>query len=143
MQNKINLYGASVDRKGLLASKLDLGAQLVVSRARSDNSVTGGNYVNNPLAVTGAAASTVAAYFIAAEPLPTAVTDSLELRFNARYALSHASMLRLQYIYGDLSSTDYAYEGMQPGGLAGVLPSFESAPHYVVHVIALSYARRF
>jgi MtrB/PioB family decaheme-associated outer membrane protein len=143
MQNQIDLYGASMDRKGLLSRKLDLGAQLVISRARSDNSVTGGNYANNPLAVTGAAASTVAAYFIAAEQLPTVVTDSLELRLNARYTLSHASMLRLQYIYGDLSSTDYAYEGMQAGGLAGVLPSLETAPHYVVHVIALSYAHRF
>jgi hypothetical protein len=52
-------------------------------------------------------------------------------------------MLRIQYIYGDLSSNDYAYEGMQVGGLAGVLPSMETAPHYVVHVVALSYAHRF
>ena len=143
MRNRIDLFGASMDRKSLFTSKLDLGAQLIVTRARSDNDVSGGNYANNPLAITGAPPGTIAAYYIAATALPTVVTDSLELRVNARYALSSASTLRFQYIYGDLSSSDYAYQGMQFGGLAGVLPSIETAPHYIVHVVAVSYAHRF
>jgi putative beta-barrel porin MtrB/PioB len=143
MTDKTDTYGLTAEHKNLLASKLDIGAEVVFSRARSDNGVSGGNYANNPLAVTGATGVTVAAYYIPATALPTVLTNSVELRLNARYALSSASTLRLAYIYGDLTTNDYAYQGMQFGGLSGVLPSLETAPHYTVHVIALSYAHRY
>ncbi len=61
----------------------------------------------------------------------------------ASYALSSASTLRLYYTYGHLQGEDYAYEGMQFGGLAGVLPSLETAPDYTVQVVALTYSHRF
>jgi hypothetical protein len=143
MTDSTRLYGLSVNRSNLLAGKLNLGLQFVRSQAHSDNIVTGGNYVNNPLAVTGAAVGTTAAYYIRATPLPNVVSDSSEFRLNARYMLDASSALRLAYIYGDLSASDYAYEGMQYGGLAGVLPSGETAPRYIVHVITLSYTRKF
>ena len=143
MQNQTNVFGVSLDRKNLLASKLDLGAQIIVSRATDENNVNGGNYVNNPLAVAGAPAGTIAAYFVPATALPTVFNNSIELRFNARYAINKASSLRLTYIYGDMSSSDYAYQGFQLGGLAGGLPTGQTSPSYVVHVIILSYATRF
>lgn len=142
-RDKTNLYGLTVNRTGLLGSKLDLGATLVVTRARSDNFVAGGNYVNNPLAVAGAPANTIAAFYIPAAPLPQVTTDTTELRLKASYALSSASTLRLYYTYGHLQGEDYAYEGMQFGGLAGVLPSLETAPDYTVQVVALTYSHRF
>lgn len=143
MTDQTNLYGLSIDRKNLLAHKLELGAELVLTRARSDNGVAGGNYANNPLAVAGAPAGTIAAFYIPAAALPTVSTDSDELRIKATYALSSASTLRAMYLYGRLVSSNYTYDGMQYGGLAGILPSNETAPHYTVHVIALSYAHRF
>jgi hypothetical protein len=143
MRDKTDVYGLSINRKSLFTSKLDVGVDFTMTRARSNNNVTGGNYANNPLAVAGAAAGTIAAFYIPAAALPTVKADTTEIRFKADYALSAASTLRFAYLYADLSSSDYAYEGMQFGGLAGVLPTLESSPNYTIHVVALSYAHRF
>jgi MtrB/PioB family decaheme-associated outer membrane protein len=143
MRDTTSVYGLTVDRKGFITSRLDLGGQLIVTRARSYNDVFGGNYVNNPLAVVGAPAGTIAAFYVPGSALPVVVNDSVELHLSARYALSAASTLRLAYVYGHLSGNDYALEGLQIGGLAGVLPTSETAPTYTVHVVALSYAHQF
>jgi Putative outer membrane beta-barrel porin, MtrB/PioB len=143
MRDKTDVYGMSVNRKALFTSKLDVGIDFTITRARSTNNISGGNYANNPLAVAGAAAGTTAAFYIPAAALPTVTADTTEIRVKADYALSAASTLRFAYLYADLSASDYAYEGMQFGGLAGVLPSLETAPNYTIHVVALSYAHRF
>ena len=141
--DRTHTYGFSADRKNLAGGKLALGMELLLSLAASDNDVAGGNYVNNPLAVTGAPSGTVAAYYIAAAPLPTVKTQRWDAMLNARYVLSAASTLRFDYRYAWLRATDYAYDGMQFGGLAGVLPTHETAPHYSLHVASLSYQHRF
>jgi hypothetical protein len=143
MQNRTSVYGFSVDRKNLWKSRLDLGAQVTVTRAVDSNNVFGGNYANNPLAVAGAPAGTVAAFFIPTSPLPPVLDDVLEVRLSARYALSKVSTLRLTYIFADMSSSDYAYQGYQLGGLAAQLPSGQVSPHYVENVIVLAYTARF
>jgi hypothetical protein len=143
MRDRTNVSGLSLERRNLLKQKLDLGMDVVLTRATSDNDVQGGNYANNPLAVTGATAGTIAAYYIPARALPRVITDLGEFRLKATYTLNAVSKVRLAYIYAHLQSSDYAYEGMQFGPLSGVLPSGEQAPVYVVHVIALSYARQF
>jgi hypothetical protein len=93
--------------------------------------------------VTGAAAGTIAATYIAATPLPVVTTNTLELRLAARYALSKEAGLRVGYRYQRMSSTDWAYDGMQFGGLAGVLPSNEVAPNYKVHTFSVAYSYAF
>jgi hypothetical protein len=143
MQNRTNVYGFSVDKKNLWKSRLDLGGQVSVTHAVDSNNVFGGNYVNNPLAVAGAPAGTTAAYYIHTSPLPPVLDDVLEVRLTARYALTKASTLRLTYIFADMSSSDYAYQGYQLGGLAAQLPSGQVSPHYVENVIVLAYSARF
>ncbi len=143
MHNKTNVVGLNLDRKNLAHGKLDLGAQFTFSRSSDSNDVQGGNYANNPLAVAGAPAGTVAAYFIAASPLPSVIDDVFQIRLNARYDLSKNSALGLTYLFADMYSSDYAYQGLQLGGLSGVLPSLQTSPSYVVHVIVLSYSARF
>jgi hypothetical protein len=143
MQNRTNVYGFSVDRKNLWKSRLDLSGQVTVTHAVDSNRVFGGSYVNNPLAVAGAAAGTTAAYYIPTSPLPPVLDDVLQVQLTARYALSKVSTLRLTYIFADMSSSDYAYQGYQLGGLAAQLPSGQVSPHYVENVIVLAYSARF
>jgi hypothetical protein len=143
MQNRTSVYGFSVDRKNLWKSRLDLGGQVTVTHAVDSNNVFGGNYANNPLAVAGAPAGTTAAYYIPTSPLPPVLDDVLEVRLTARYAFSKVSTLRLTYIFADMSSSDYAYQGYQLGGLAAQLPSFQVSPHYVENVIVLAYSALF
>jgi hypothetical protein len=143
MQDKTHVMGLTADRKNLFREKLDLSGQVIVTRASTDYGVTGGNYVNNPLAVTGAPAGTIAAYFIPTAPLPTVIDNSIQFRLSAKYALNKFSALRLTYLYAQLTANDYAYQGYQLGGLAAILPTGQTAPEYHVHVFGLSYAATF
>lgn len=143
MRDKVDTLGLAFTQKNLAGGKLDLSGGLTYSQARSDIGVSGGNYVNNPLAVTGAAAGTVAAYYIPATALPTVKTETTEFKLNGRYALSKQQALRVGYTWQHLKATDWAYEGMQIGGLAGVLPTSEQAPTYNVHTIGLAYLYSF
>jgi hypothetical protein len=143
MRDKVETLGLNFNQKALLAGKVDLGGGVSWSQARSDIGVTGGNYVNNPLAVAGAPAGTIAAYYIAATSLPTVKTDTLELKLNARYALAKDTRIGFGYIWQHIKAVDWAYDGMQFGGLAGVLPSNERAPSFNVHTFMVTYIKSF
>jgi hypothetical protein len=49
----------------------------------------------------------------------------------------------LGYLYSRLHSVDWAYDGMQYGGLAPVLPSNEQSPNYSTHAFGLTYLLKF
>jgi hypothetical protein len=51
--------------------------------------------------------------------------------------------VRAFYLFKHLKTADFAYDGMQPGTLTGVMPSYEQAPRYSVHVIGASYVYSF
>jgi MtrB/PioB family decaheme-associated outer membrane protein len=138
MRDQVDTLGFAFTQKGLLQHKLELRAGLNYTRARSTNDVAGGSYANNPFAVTGAPAGTVAALFINATPLPLVSTRTAELKLDARYAYSESTQIRIGYAYQRLRSTDWAYDGMQLGGLAGVLPSMETAPNYKQQLLGVS-----
>jgi Putative outer membrane beta-barrel porin, MtrB/PioB len=143
MTDKIDTIGLALTQKGLMSGKLDLTAKLVYTDAKSDISGAGGNYANNPLAVTGAPAGTIAAFYIPFANLPTVSTKTTELRLSGQYEFDKNSSARVGYVYARLKSSDWAYQGMQYGGLAGVLPSNEQSPNYNLHVIGVSYNYRF
>jgi MtrB/PioB family decaheme-associated outer membrane protein len=143
MRDKVDTLGFALNKKNLMSGKLDLAASLIFTRARSDNTPTGGNYVNNPYAVTGAPAGTIAAFFIPAQALPTVTTDTTELRLNGRYTIDKSTSVRLLYSYARMKSADYAYASMQDGAIAGQFPTFEMAPNFTIHVVGVSYIRQF
>lgn len=143
MRDKVNTLGVAARARGLAGGKLDVSVDASLSQARSDLDASGGNYVNNPLAVTGAPAGTVAASFIAAAPMPTVKTDITDIRLGLRYALSAEDQLGVGWRWQSMKAVDWAYDGMQFGGLAGVLPSLEQAPRYHVQTVMLSYRRDF
>lgn len=143
MRDKVDTLGAAFTQRDLMGGKVDITAGLSFSRARSASDVTGGNYVNNPLAVAGAPAGTIAAFYIPATSLPVVTTNTTELKLSTKYALNKESAVRVGYIYQYMKSSDWMYEGMQFGGLAGVLPTNEQAPNYTVHTIVVTYLYTF
>jgi len=116
---------------------------LSFSRARTDQGVSGGNYVNNPLAVAGAPAGTTAAYYVPAAPLPTVVTDTTELKANARYAFAKQQAVHVGFSWQHMSSSNWGYDGLQFGGLAAVLPTTQVSPNFNVFTIAVAYVFQF
>lgn len=140
MSDKAQTVGFGATRK---TETLELTGDLVLTRSNWNNHVVGGNWANNLKNGPGGAPTTIAAFFIAATPLPTVTTNAADLRLNARYLLSHGQSLRLSYVYMQMSSADFAFEGMQFGTLNAQLPTNEQPFNYKVHVIGLSYLLSF
>ena len=143
VRDKVDTFGLAYTHKGLAGGKLDLNASASLSQARTTQDISGGSYANNPLAVAGAPAGTIAAYFISATPLPLVKTDTVEAKVVGTYNLDKLTALRVGYRYQNMRSTDWGYDGMQFGGLAGVLPTNELAPSYTVHTVTLAYVLSF
>jgi hypothetical protein len=144
-RDDVHTVGFSLVDKRFISPKLDLTANVIVSRARSDNAVTGGNWANNLLTGPGAAPTTIAAYFIGATAMPTVPTTSSELRLDGRYSVGKGRVLRVSYAYLRMTSSDWQYEGLQMGAgtLSGVLPTNEQAFNYNVHMFGVSYVMTF
>ncbi len=142
MLDKVHTVGFGLRKK---ASALDLTGNLVLTRARSDNNVSGGNWANNILDGPGAAPTTIAAWFIAASPLPTVTTDTAEVRLNGKYTIDKRQSVRVAYSFLRMKASDWVYDGMQIGAgtIAGVLPSNETPFNYTVNVVGVSYILSF
>ncbi len=139
MVDSVNTAGIGFKYNGLMAGRLDLLGDLLWSDARTTNNMTGGTYANSPFAVSGKPAVVPAAFFIPAANLPVVKSNLFEFRIAGQYALDKASALRLFYWYQHLSTTDYAYDGMQYGTITSVMPTNQTSPSYNVSVIGLSY----
>jgi MtrB/PioB family decaheme-associated outer membrane protein len=142
MHDRIHTVGFTLAKR---TQKLDVSGDAVYATAHSTNDVTGGNWANNPLALTGAPANTVAAYFIRATPLPLVSTNTLDLRVKGTYAIKAHQSLRLVYAYMRMRSADWVYDGTQigTGTPSGVLPTDETPFNYGVHVVGVSYVIAF
>jgi hypothetical protein len=125
------------------AGIVDLASDLVLSRARWDNTVTGGSWANNILNGPGAPPTTIAALFIGAEQVPAITTNTGQLRLSGRFAIDRIQSLRVAYSYLRMTSDDPAYEGMQFGSVSTLLPTNEQAFKYSVNVFGVSYILTF
>jgi hypothetical protein len=143
MREKVDTFGMSFKQLGLMGGRLDLGVDLLYTKSRTNIGVTGGTYANNPAAVAGRPAVTPAVFFIPATALPQVTYKTDEVHLNVAYAINKASAVRFFYWYQHLSSTDFAYDGMQYGTLAQIIPTSEKAPNYNVSVVGISYLYRF
>ena len=141
--DKIQTYGVGFIWKEIGDKPLDLNVYAVGTHARSDNTVTGGNWANNPVNGPGGPPTTIAAFFIAATPLPTVTSDSSQVWVNATYRFRPKQAIHILYTFMYLSSDDWGYQGMQFGSLSSVLPSVEQPFNYKVSVIAASYVVTF
>ncbi|HEY4957488.1 MAG TPA: MtrB/PioB family outer membrane beta-barrel protein, partial [Caldimonas sp.] len=80
---------------------------------------------------------------IPATPLPTVKTDTIELKLGARYAVSTQQTVRVGYTFQHMTSTDWAYDALQFGGLTGGLPTGQQPYHFNVSTIAVAYIYSF
>jgi hypothetical protein len=134
-RDRADSVGLTVRHSRLMGGKLDVGGSLVHSRARTDIGVQGGNYATIP--------GTTNLVYIGATDLPTVSTVSTELRLSGQYAIDKSSTLRMSYAFKRLRTTDFAYDGAQAGTLTTIMPTYEQAPRYSVHMIGVSYVYNF
>ena len=138
-RDKVNTLGLGFNWKGLMDRKLEFIGDAVFSWAKTTTGVTGGTYANSPFAVAGRPAVVPAAFFIPATDMPAVTNNTIELRLIAQYNIDKKSSVRFMYMWGQLHSTDYAYDGTQYGTITSVMPTNQTAPNYNVSVFGLSY----
>ena len=109
--------------------------------------VSGGSYVNNPLALAAPApalpAGAAAVFYIAAQNYPTVRDDQITVSPTAAYVFKKRTTLKAFYLFQKMMSTDWAYLGMQYGTGTNYLPSNEKAPNYAVSAGGLSLVYAF
>jgi MtrB/PioB family decaheme-associated outer membrane protein len=141
-RDKIDTVGFTLGRKNLAGGKVELAGEVMYTRARTRNAVTGGSYVNNPLALAAPApplpSGALAVFFIPAADYPLIRNDQIGIRPSATYAISKSARLQGFYWYQRLMSSDWRYQGLQYGTKLNFLPTSEVSPSYAVHVAGLS-----
>jgi MtrB/PioB family decaheme-associated outer membrane protein len=120
-KDAVDLAGVGV-KHNMLKGKLQIGADLVVSRSRSDTIVeTAGSIPSFPTA-----------------------TNSLDsLRLRATYRLNDSVSLTGNYWYERYTAQDWHYDGVLPATVSNLLAFGEQAPRYHVNVIGVQMRYRF
>ena len=117
----VDVFGVGVKHVAL-KGKLDVGADLVSSRSRSDIAVDTG---------------------VAGGEFPTATTRLDSLKLSATYRLQDNLWLLGSYWYEHYNAKDWRVDGVQPGTLPDLLAFGEQAPRYNVNVVRVALRYRF
>jgi len=142
-RDRVDTIGFTLTKIGLFSPKFTLSPSLVYTRARTDINVNGGSYVANPLAAAGPQPGGIGNYFIYASALPTITTDTIELVIDGLYAIDKKSAVHVRYLYGQMKTNDWAYQGYQFGTGTNYLPTNEQSPNYHAQAIGVSYIYKF
>lgn len=120
-KDAVDVVGLGI-KHAALKGKLDLGADLIFSRSRSDITVDSG--------VSGGA-------------FPTATTSLDSLKLHASYRLQDNLSLIGSYWYERYDAKDWRLDGVQPATLPDLLAFGEQSPRYTVNVVRLALRYRF
>jgi len=146
-RNKYDTLGFTISKNGLLGGNLQLATQALYNRGRTFTVVSGGSYVNNPLALASPApalpAGTPAVFYIAAQSYPVVRDDQVTVTPTAAYVFKKRTTLKAFYLFERMMSSDWAYLGMQYGTGTNYLPSNEKAPNYTISAGGLSLVYTF
>ncbi len=105
-----------------LKGQLELGADFVVSRSRSEVSVDAG---------------------VSAPPFPDATTSTDSLKLHATYRINDNMSLLGSYWYEQVEARDWRFDGVQADTISNLLAFGEQAPRYAVNVIRIALRYRF
>jgi MtrB/PioB family decaheme-associated outer membrane protein len=120
-EDAIDLVGFGL-KHAAMNGKLEIGADLVFSRSRSD--VTVETAASNP-------------------GFPQASTSLDMFKLRATYRLSENMSLTGLYWYERYTSADWMYDGVLPATIPNLLAFGEQPPHYTVNVVQVALRYRF
>lgn len=121
MKDTFDVLGIGVKHIAI-PNKLDLGADLTVSRSRSDVAVDN---------------------VLAAPPFPTARTKLEALKLYGTYSLKDKLSITGSYHYEHYDTTDWRLDGIAPGTVSNLLTLGAQAPNYSLHVFRVGMRYRF
>ncbi len=131
--------GFGLKEKGLLGAKLDLAGDLSYSIGRTGYTTTL-NYVGLTTGGLTCSAPTIAN----CGSLPTIKNDVIQLKLTGKYTIDKSSLITLGYMFQQMRSSDYYYNGLQTGFTSStMLPTNQQSPNYKVNVLMASYSYLF
>lgn len=121
MKDKFDVLGIGVKHIAI-PNKLDIGADLTVSRSRSDIAVDN---------------------ILAAAPFPTAKTKLEAFKLYGTYNLKDNLSITGSYHYEHYDSADWRLDGIAPGTIPNLLTLGAQSPNYSVNVFRVAMRYRF
>ena len=114
--DEVDLFGMGIKHMAL-AGKLEIGADLLFSRSRSDITVDAG---------------------LASPPFPTATTSLDRFKIHATYKLKKDLSVTGGWWYERYDSQDWRLDGVQPATISNLLAFGAQAPRYSVNVVTVA-----
>lgn len=134
--------GITVKQSGFMAGKLELVGDLSYSSAWTGYSTVLNYGTATSGAVTSLPCSSTASLTCGA--LPNVVSDLVSFKLTGNYQVDKKSKISMTYLFQQLASSDYYYNGLQYGYNANtMLATGQTAPSYTVNVLGVSYLYNF
>ncbi len=131
--------GIGAKRSGLMDSKLEIDGDLTYTLGK-----TGYNTVLNYVGLTTGGLTCAAPTVLTCGALPTIQNNVIQLKLSGKYAVSKQSKVSFGYIYQQMRSNDFYYNGLQNGFTpTSLLPTNQQSPNYTVNVVTVSYIHDF
>ncbi len=131
--------GLGAKQGGLMESKLELAADLTYSLGKSGYGTTL-NYATTTTGGLTCSAPTI----LSCGQLPDIRNQLIQFKLVGNYQVQRNGKVALGYLYQNLKSTDYYYNGLQLGYTPGsLMPTNQQAPSYAVNVVTASYIYNF
>jgi MtrB/PioB family decaheme-associated outer membrane protein len=141
LQDNETTVGVAAKQGGASGSKLELSEDLTYTLGKTGYDTQ----FNYTAATNGTTIYTCASpQFLTCGALPNISNKMLQFRLAGKYAVSKSTKVTFGYLYRQLKSDDYYYNGLQIGSTpAGMMPTNQQAPAYSVNVFSLGYAYDF
>ena len=145
--------GVGAKRNNLMDAKLDIATDLTYTLGRTDyntnlNYAAATNPANlaaTPNNIAGLPVYTCASpQFMICGSLPTVQSKVIQFKLTGKYKVDKQSRVMMGYIYQQMKSTDYYFNGLQAGFTpTQMMPSNLQAPNYTVNVVTVAYIHDF
>lgn len=131
--------GLNFKQGGLMAGKLELVGDLTYSLAKTAYSTV----LNYSTTTTGGLTCADPSIYTCV-PLPDITSRMVQFKLSGTYALDKSAKLGLGYLYRNLHSDDFYYNGLQYGSTpTSVMPTNQTVPNYAVNMVWASYIYTF
>ena len=131
--------GLGIKQNGLMNAKLELAGDLSYTMGKTVYT-TVLNYAGLTTGGLTCSAPTVSN----CGTLPAVKNDVIQLKLTGKYKLAKDSLVMIGYLFQQMKSTDYYYNGLQTGfSPAAMLPTNQQSPNYKVHVVTVTYSYLF
>ncbi len=131
--------GVGAQKNGLMGSKLEIDGDLTYTLGKTSY-ITQLNYAG----LTTGGLTCAAPILLSCGALPTVKNEVIQLKLTGKYSVDKQSKIAVAYIFQQMKSNDYYYNGLQSGLTPNqVMPTNQQSPNYNIHVVVVSYLLDF